>query len=260
MTRIRGLVGLAVAAAALVAVAPPVRAALVTEGCGDAAGCTLQELAQGGAVRVGDLRMTNWRIVSRKAVDPSELLVQSRPDYDDPALTELQLTPTRRGALGVGSWGGYQSSHITYEFQVQAQRHPISTVQSEIEHWKMSGYEWMSPRIELTTVVGTAIGSADVGSATDRRTLTWTEPNAAVLAATPPAADLWVRVALAFATDYGYAYAGEPVGEQLRPALETRFDLDETTIIPVPAALPLFATGLAALGVLRRRRRRDPAG
>lgn len=254
MNHIRGLVTLGVAVAALVAIALPARAGLITNGCVDAASCTVPELLGGAKVTVGDVTLSNWGLVGTSSFEPPALMVESNARYAQPEVDQIHLTPTAPGALRADS--GRKS--IAYEFRASADSGSITGVRGTLRFREVNGFVFDSPRIELATVVGSEPGLGDFGTSRDAFALRYdpSEPWVDV----PGVDDVWVRVILSLAANSGFARSGFVPSIGVGPALETTFRVEETTHVPAPATLPLLIPGLAALGALGLRRRARRAG
>lgn len=92
MASIRMIALSALILAAPLALAPPVSASVILNGCGDdqssfGLACGLDELFGGGTITIGDKIFENWKILNVFDGDPADIRVDSIDDKHNPGIT-----------------------------------------------------------------------------------------------------------------------------------------------------------------------------
>ena len=227
----------------LLSISLPAHAVIITTGCGGAASCTLTELYAGGTIAINDVLFDSWLFNFEDGdapVDAGTITVSGVdevPDGMDPSKADVGLSFDIAPAIAF--------EFLEYDFDFDAvmvaSTRVLTGASLELTGFSVSGDAFVEVNSGLTPG---GLLSVDDGSAL-----------AAVTFAGAPSVDVdadfqmeeFDMVSSASLSGFDYTFT---VMETMTPPVP----------MPEPGTLALFGFGLAALGVVARRRREASTG
>jgi hypothetical protein len=242
---------LALTIVAWIGIGKPVNATVITENCAESTFCTLEELENGGTIRVNDKLFSNWdaSVVEIASGSPSlnEIRVSGLSDGGLDPGPGLRIEPTDDGELwnATGEPGYPFAWRLEWSFDV--------LVQDITLRIKDATLELGNPNVDPTDIASVVANEiiktlADITLSTLQATATGPTSDSDEFDAVSS-----VRVAASLEVNSGQPTGNVEFSNANVEYVDLRFS---QTTVPEPATLALVGLGLAGIGFSRRRKTR----